>query len=137
MESARNLGMQEIFAKFNSGQLRTTTGEYIVRPNNTFWNSDSPSPTSSNTNVNGSPTNSTAGPANASTNVSTPVPDGQNTKIGNTSNSTTVINPDPNSTDVNVTFDQSLQTRVANAQATNGSISGYPTTPTGQQTPIV
>jgi len=38
LESARNLGLQEIFAKFNNGQIRTTNGEYLSGKPKSFWN---------------------------------------------------------------------------------------------------
>lgn len=37
LESARNLGLQEIFSKFNTGSIRTTNGEYLVSDTKSFW----------------------------------------------------------------------------------------------------
>lgn len=40
LESARNIGLQEIFGKFNTGGIRTTsgkTGEYITGISDSFW----------------------------------------------------------------------------------------------------
>ena len=43
LESARNLGLQEIFAKFNCGGIRTTSGNYLSGDSNSYWNSNYPS----------------------------------------------------------------------------------------------
>jgi len=40
LTSARNLGLQEIFAKFNNGQIRTTNGVYLSGKPKSFWNSN-------------------------------------------------------------------------------------------------
>jgi hypothetical protein len=38
LSSARNLGLQEIFSKFNSGGIRTTSGKYTTTESESFWN---------------------------------------------------------------------------------------------------
>ena len=37
LTSARNLGLQEIFSKFNTGSIRTTNGEYLSSSTESFW----------------------------------------------------------------------------------------------------
>lgn len=37
LTSARDLGLQEIFAKFNAGGIRTSDGTYNIKPADTFW----------------------------------------------------------------------------------------------------
>ena len=57
LESARNLGLQEIFSKFNSGGIRLLTGtsssvgDYIAGMAQSFWNNEQSYGTSSNATI--------------------------------------------------------------------------------------
>lgn len=108
LKSARNLGLQEIFAKFNCGGIRVTEGEFKGNPlsgySNSYWNSET-FPTIKQQGSIVTPT-ATGNYGFLPTNQSTPSPTQSQSKVAPISstssitplsNSSIEINPDINS----------------------------------------
>jgi hypothetical protein len=139
LTSARNLGLQEIFSKFNTGSIRTVNGDYLVSSTETFW-SDSTDPGSTQSVDPVSSSESTGDVVNT-TNV--PDVDNLETKVvdplevANVLPEVTVtpgnlesqVNTDPNSDDSPILVagsdDESQKLREDNQIETKGEIDGF------------
>lgn len=139
LTSARNLGLQEIFSKFNTGSIRTTNGEYLVSNTKSFW-TDSTDPGStqsvdpvSSAESTGDVVNTTNVPdiSDVETKVVDPL-EGANVLPEVTitpDNLESQVNTDPNSDDSPILVagsdDESQKLREDNQIETKGEIDGF------------
>lgn len=138
LESARDLGLQEIFAKFNSGGMRTTNGQEVSDRPESFWtnvieSSPEPGVTSSISNNESQISDEVVTQNNAGDTPNTTVPEFPNQLPEVTISVTSVptdqqTNPDPSSDDPVVESgqnDKSVELRSEENQEMTGSNEGF------------
>jgi hypothetical protein len=138
LESARDLGLQEIFAKFNSGGMRTTDGQEVSDRPESFWtnvieSSPEPGVTSSISNNESQITDEVVTQNNAGDTPNTTVPEFPNQLPEVTISVTSIptdqqTNPDPSSDDPIVESgqnDKSTELRSTESQEMTGNTEGF------------